>query len=83
VKDKVEKNLHIVFAESLGQCFGSFSVDPIPYEIECGECLKGKSENVKEKEKEKKCGYPAFSKSISQCFGSFIADIITFEIECG
>jgi hypothetical protein len=49
-----EKDIHLVFSKSISQCFSSFSANTIPIEIECGECLWEKIEDMNKKEKEKK-----------------------------
>jgi hypothetical protein len=48
----------------MSNCFGFFSADPTPYEIECGECLKEKSEDANEKDKEKMM-FTVFSRKAS------------------
>ncbi len=34
-----EKDVHLVFSDSISQLFGSFIADSIPLEVECGESL--------------------------------------------
>jgi hypothetical protein len=59
-----QKDVHHVFSESISQCFGSFSPDIIIIEIDCGKCLWGKSEDINEKNMEKKM-FTLFSRKAS------------------
>jgi hypothetical protein len=45
-----EKDAHLVFRKSISQLFGSFIPDHIPCKVECGERLREKSEDMKEKD---------------------------------
>jgi hypothetical protein len=45
-----EKDVHLVSSESISQLFGSFIPDFIQFEIECDECLREQSEDMKEKD---------------------------------
>jgi hypothetical protein len=59
-----EKDVHLVFAKSISQLFGSFSADFIVSKVECGECLRELSEDTKEKDSEKKM-FTLFSRKAS------------------
>jgi hypothetical protein len=59
-----EKDIHLVFSESISQCFRSFRTDIIKFEIECGECLREKIEDMNKKHKKKKI-FTLFSRKAS------------------
>ncbi len=45
-----EKDGHVISSESISQLFGSFLADRIPFEIECGQCLREKTEAINEQD---------------------------------
>jgi hypothetical protein len=72
-----EEDVHLIFSESISQYFSSFIADTIIFEIECGECLRKKCEDVNEKDHQKKI-FTLFSRKASPSASAPSAPISLF-----